>query len=142
MHLYLIFVVRYQAIFVNPIFGPGSVSNRKLIRQNLHLSRNWGQFKSCLDTENCIMLISWCCPFKMKKMKMADRTVLNYTYIYSFVPFSTLGNCGWTVPLSHDNFLSVLIPKTETSSTVDKSWTFLFIITSSIQSLSLMDILL
>ena len=47
-------------------------------------------------TGDCFMLLSWWCPFKIKKRKWQTRQFL---ITYRLVPLSTPVSCRWIVPL-------------------------------------------
>ena len=53
-----------------------------------------GWFNCCEDAGDCFMLLSWRCPFKIKKGKWPTR---HFKIIYRLIPLSIPVTCRWTV---------------------------------------------
>jgi len=73
----------------------GTILRHRRSYQTSSTSRGW--FNCCEASKDSFMLLSWWCPFKMKKGTWPTR---QFKIIYRLVPLSTPFSCLWTVPLN------------------------------------------
>ena len=88
---------RYNCLFTRSIvtrrrFLTSSYANTD--SKTYSTSRGW--LNCCEDAENCFMLLSWQCPFNLKKGKWLT---LKYKIICRLVPLATPVGHRWTLPL-------------------------------------------